>query len=178
MTRTPFFIVASSSGRGDIPTDGLTFFRQLLQHTDYRLPTAGFAIFGNGNSTYGPVDYNGAARKLEKALVSNDMKQVISLYQGDVFRENPPLGQFDEWWQSILRLLTAEDMLGPPPENHGPVQAVEQDVAHDIEFSSITRAKFVSVDGTGLKRITLDVGSAGSTGMSHVHISIPFRPTS
>lgn len=169
------FIVASSSGRGDIPTNGLTLFRQLNQHTSSPRPAAKFALFGNGNSTYGQVDYNGAASKLEKALVSNGLKQVIPVYQGDISKEDPPLEQFDEWWQSILKVLTAEDMLGPAPESHGPVQYTQQDVVHDIEFPDVTRAKFVSVDGTGLKRITLGIGAAEYTSMSHVGVDIPVK---
>lgn len=179
------FIIASSSGRGDVPMNGITFLRKYQNHRSFSatvsgLPHARFAVFGNGNSTYGPADFNGAALKIERVLCDSGLKSLVPLFHGDVSKQDPPLEQFNQFWQSILDIVTTDDILGPYSDNSSSTSASHQEAQPEemtkFELPETQPATFKSATGTGgLKRVSLDIGQARYGDISHVKVYIPLQ---
>jgi sulfite reductase alpha subunit-like flavoprotein len=179
------FIIASSSGRGDVPMNGMTFVRKYQNHRSFSatvsgLPHARFAVFGNGNSTYGPADFNGAALKIERVLSNTGLKSLVPLFHGDVSKQDPPIEQFNQFWQSILDIMTTDDILGPFSGSNGSTSLSHHEAQPEeitkFELPKVQPATFKSATGTGaLKRVSLDIGQAEYGDLSHVRVYIPLQ---
>ncbi|KAL9073915.1 MAG: hypothetical protein Q9157_004561 [Trypethelium eluteriae] len=91
-------LIASSTGRGDIPLNGQRTAERLEKA---RLPEARFAIFGNGDSSYFGT-FNGAARILFKLFKNAGLRQLNdSFVEGDNAKESPPWKRLDTWLNNL-----------------------------------------------------------------------------
>ena len=104
-TNKVFLLVISSTGQGEIPSNGSGFpdmcsklmtSSRSTTHEGFR-----FAVFGNGDTRYSST-YNGAAIK-----IFNHMKQIGGipvaggLFQADTAIEPLPLSALDSWWNKL-----------------------------------------------------------------------------
>ena len=104
-TNKVLLLVVSSTGQGEIPSNGSGFpdmCNKIMANT--RPNTCEgfrFAVFGNGDSRYSST-YNGAAIK-----IFNHMKQIGGipiaggLFQADTAVEPLPLSALDSWWNKL-----------------------------------------------------------------------------
>lgn len=112
-------LIVSSSGHGDIPTNGQECAKSLGKVNISA--GAQWAIFGNGNSTY-QDSYNGAAKKLRDLLSDQEAHFLVPNYfEGDTAHEDPPRGQFETWLNDVSIRLVGSPLLDDlEPNSSGP----------------------------------------------------------
>ena len=104
-TESILLLIISSTGQGDIPSNGLGFpklcenisSKQLMGRTqDFR-----FAVFGNGDSRYSST-YNGAAKKINDHLTQiGGCPLIAGIFQADTAVEPVPLSALRSWSNKI-----------------------------------------------------------------------------
>ncbi|KAB5569971.1 nitric oxide synthase [Coniochaeta sp. 2T2.1] len=155
--RDCILIIASSSGRGQVPANGVRFVREYsgafhLQAADpyERLPR--YAIFGNGNSTYGR-DYNGAALKIDKIIQRGNLLRFVNSirFALDLQEEIPP---------EVHDLLEGQNIL---KQFHTTIQGLR--LARCISSTP--------TENRTLKRVELGIDEAGYADMSHINVHVP-----
>ncbi|KAJ4301930.1 hypothetical protein N0V90_004026 [Kalmusia sp. IMI 367209] len=164
-------LIVSSSGHGDIPTNGQEFARSLEKAN----MSAGFrcAIFGNGDSTYSD-SYNGAAKKLNGLLIDQEVQFLVPDYfKGDTALENPPWSQLETWLNDVSMSLVGSspesldfNTSDPSPENFTFIETFSD--------ASIVSCTLLSPN---IRRLVLNIGNAKYTGFSHVQVMTPNRKT-
>ncbi|KAF4507907.1 hypothetical protein G6O67_004355 [Ophiocordyceps sinensis] len=163
------FIIASSAGRGDVPTNGQTMLQKCRTLAKVEAGHASFCIFGNGNSSYA-ANFNGAAFKLETAMEKLGFSSAMPLFQADTLKEDPPWRQFKTW------LAHLEAKYGSNPENIDDFPAEQNDDSTALLLSQLSPAKVISVhmpkEGD-IRRVALDVGRLEYSHMSHVDVFVP-----
>ncbi|PFH62310.1 hypothetical protein XA68_14170 [Ophiocordyceps unilateralis] len=180
------FIIASCAGRGDVPTNGEGMLQKCKSMAASKADQSGasFCIFGNGNSSYG-VNFNGAATKLERALLRVGLSSSLPLFQADTLKEDPPWRQFDTW----LSLLEARYWRNNNNNNnnnnksgHGvsvPPQgllAEPRDNSTELLLSQLSSAAVISTytpEHGDMTLLALDVGRLEYSHMSHVDVFMP-----
>ncbi|KAK2598199.1 hypothetical protein QQS21_005676 [Conoideocrella luteorostrata] len=183
---TIILVIASSTGRGDIPPNGLSMLRNCETRDPGQLKDISFAIFGNGNASYGS-DFNGAAIKLQDAMVRAECKPVLPLLKGDTSKENPPWRQFDAWVKQLMEILDGNISTADTSEQSFQSNALTtrdlttKDLAtKDHEIISLTSqfavAELVSTESFGsdyMQRVVLNVGKLNYTPMWHADVIVP-----
>ncbi|KAJ3955346.1 hypothetical protein N0V92_008117 [Colletotrichum tropicale] len=167
-------IVASTTGRGEIPQNGKAFADALARNKGL---SCRYAIFANGSLEY-PDTYNQAAMDLEELLSKGDAQRLIGMREADTGAENPPwsiLGQFFD------QCLTALQKASPEDPEESPLQRVTRP-ARPFDTRPWFQAKVVGQPVTGaaadgMKRVTLDLGDREYPTMGSLWILPPNSKT-
>ncbi|KAL9617496.1 MAG: hypothetical protein Q9160_007707 [Pyrenula sp. 1 TL-2023] len=102
-------IVASSTGRGNVPVNG----RRTVECLDdshfksSRLPEARFSVFGNGDSSYADT-FNDAARTIHDLLKKRGLLPLNDYEEGDNARESPPWEPLHTWLKHLSEIVFNE----------------------------------------------------------------------
>ena len=168
-------IIASSAGRGDMPANGLAMLRNCSARR--HLHGVRFAIFGNGNSSYGN-NFNGSACKLESAMKSSGFESVMPLYKGDTLKEDPPWKQFSHW----TSLIEKEIGLANAIQNDDLEQNVNSSFSNGSDLgdfvSQFFSSKVVSLDGVrnkSIRTVSVDINDKTYEEMQHVDVLVPLQ---
>ncbi|RPB05376.1 riboflavin synthase domain-like protein [Choiromyces venosus 120613-1] len=107
-TYKTIIFVTSTTGQGEIPTNGKDFWRKLLVK---RIPSdwlkdVEFTTFGCGDSTY--VKYNAAARKIHSRFLQLGATQVVARGEGDEQHSEGIDGSFFPWLKMLVETLSAK----------------------------------------------------------------------
>jgi sulfite reductase alpha subunit-like flavoprotein len=108
-------IVASTTGEGQIPSNGLQFSKKMQKLKEKPITCLKYSVFGIGDSGY-HLTFNAAANNIGKTLLDSGATPIISAgaFNSDVAMENPPFSKFQLWWKTIEqqfeRLLDVEKM--------------------------------------------------------------------
>ncbi|KAL8637079.1 MAG: hypothetical protein Q9228_005607, partial [Teloschistes exilis] len=102
-------VVASSTGQGEVPTNGGRFITLCDGDTEKQLqnPRSSFkfAVFGNGDSRYAAT-YNGAAITIERKLQRlGGLPLLGSFHQGDTALQSTALQALNPWWAKLQPTL-------------------------------------------------------------------------
>ena len=97
--------VISSTGQGDIPTNGSKFIKlcdTMVSGKDViGRARFSYAIYGNGDSRYATT-YNGAARKVEASLQqAGGLPLACGFFQGDTAVQATAFKALSPWWQML-----------------------------------------------------------------------------
>ncbi|KJZ79535.1 hypothetical protein HIM_01004 [Hirsutella minnesotensis 3608] len=165
------FIVASSAGRGDVPTNGHALLQRCKSSAKIKATEASICIFGNGNSSYGD-NFNGAALKLESALEKLGFISAMPIFQADTLKEDPPWRDFKTW------LTNLEAKYGSDTECSEDTAVDFVDDSTGLLLSQLSTAKVLSIytpkEGD-IKRLALDIGDVEYGHMSHVDVFVPLQ---
>ena len=104
-TESILLLIISSTGQGEIPSNGLGFPKLCENISSKRLMdrTQGFrfAVFGNGDSRYSAT-YNGAANKINDHLTQiGGCPLIAGVFQADTAVEPVPLSALRSWLNKI-----------------------------------------------------------------------------
>ncbi|KAL8701567.1 MAG: hypothetical protein Q9201_004840 [Fulgogasparrea decipioides] len=116
---TIVLIVVSSTGQGEVPSNGSRFISMRRENTGQQLDVSSasfrYSIYGNGDSRY-VATYNGAAVTVEQKIRQiGGLPIAGGLYQGDTAIQSTALQALSPWWAklrpSIQDLATASPKL-------------------------------------------------------------------
>ncbi|KAK4504831.1 hypothetical protein PRZ48_002793 [Zasmidium cellare] len=159
-------IVASSSGRGHVPSNGRVFIRKLQDNKLPRPLDFKYTIFGNGTNC------------IESALASTGGRPLLPLFKSDVDTESPPWSQLQAWIQQLRETIfnglaagkcdDCKVKLAPPPID------VKAKTIQTLSRECLP-ARIVSCTGTkqGIKHVVLDVGDGAYPDMCHIDVFVP-----
>ncbi|KAL8722935.1 MAG: hypothetical protein Q9181_007392, partial [Wetmoreana brouardii] len=102
---TIVLIVVSSTGQGEVPTNGSRFINMRHEKTGQQLAVSSasfkYAIYGNGDSRYAAT-YNGAAVTVEQKIRQiGGLPIAGGLYQGDTALQSTALQALSPWWAKL-----------------------------------------------------------------------------
>ncbi|WYZ35291.1 hypothetical protein EsH8_I_001567 [Colletotrichum jinshuiense] len=165
-------IVASTTGRGEIPQNGKAFADALSRNP--RAISCRYAIFANGSLEY-PDTYNQAAMDLEELLSKGGSQRLIGMREADTGAENPPWSVLGQFFNQCLAALPKSSPEGAEMSD------VQQRITRPVrpfDTRPWFQAKVVGqpVLGTapdGMKRVTLDLGDREYPTMGSVWILPP-----
>ncbi|CCF34867.1 nitric oxide synthase [Colletotrichum higginsianum] len=167
-------IVASTTGRGEVPQNGKAFADALARNP--KVIACRYAIFANGSLEY-PDTYNQAAMDIEDLLSRGDAQRLIGMREADTGAENPPwsvLGQFFDQVLAALQKSSREAAEGgdggDTQRNARPVRPF--DTRPWFQASVVGRPAEGTAAG-GMKRVTLDMGEREYPTMGSVWILPP-----
>ncbi|KAL9626471.1 MAG: hypothetical protein Q9164_007874, partial [Protoblastenia rupestris] len=107
-------IVASSTGKGEVPTNGAAFLR--LKASTSMVSTR-FSVFGNGDSRYSG-SFNGAATQIYRRMQNLGGRPLIGkVFRGDTAVESIPYSALKAWCDSLQSKLISAN--GAPQVNNG-----------------------------------------------------------
>ncbi|KAI4093983.1 MAG: hypothetical protein L6R37_007320 [Teloschistes peruensis] len=190
-------VVASSTGQGEVPTNGGRFITLCDGDTEKQLhnPRSSFkfAVFGNGDSRYAAT-YNGAAITIERKLQRlGGLPLLGSFHQGDTALQSTALQALNPWWAKLQPTL--QDLATQSPKlrrtisddvcNNGPM-LMPSDIHTEAKsrfasqsqqlHSDFNSAKVISVnppprnDYQGTYLVTLDIGHMRYNDMDCIQI--------
>ena len=115
---TIVLLVVSSTGQGEVPSNGSQFIAMCDRENGKRLtaPQTSFryAIYGNGDSRYAAT-YNGAAHAVEQRLRQiGGLAFAGGLYQGDTAVCSTVLQALNSWWQKLRPAI--QDLASDSPK--------------------------------------------------------------
>lgn len=163
------FIIASSAGRGDVPTNGQIMLQKCSALAKIEASNVTFCIFGNGNSSYA-ANCNGAAFKLEAAMRRLGFSSAMPLFQADTLKEDPPWRQFKTWMAYL------EAKYGRHAENIDDISSEQDENSTGLLLAQLSPVKVISVHAPkygDIRRLALDVGRLEYSHMSHVDVFVP-----
>ncbi|KAI4251801.1 MAG: hypothetical protein LQ352_004647, partial [Teloschistes flavicans] len=108
-TNQIILVVASSTGQGEVPTNGSRFIGLCDEDPEKQLHDSGsgfrYAVFGNGDSRYAAT-YNGAAITIERKLQRlGGLPLLGSFHQGDTALQSTALQALNPWWAKLQPTL-------------------------------------------------------------------------
>ncbi|KAK1532085.1 nitric oxide synthase [Colletotrichum costaricense] len=166
-------IVASTTGRGEIPQNGKAFADALARNP--KAISCQYAIFANGSLEYADT-YNQAAMDIEELLSKGDAQRLIGMREADTATENPPWSVLGQFFDQVLAGLQKSS----PPQEENKTSDVQRTARQVRPFDTRPwfQAKVVGqpVLGTaadGMKRVTLDLGDREYPTMGSVWILPP-----
>ncbi|KAL8814584.1 MAG: hypothetical protein Q9223_006200 [Gallowayella weberi] len=190
-------LVVSSTGQGEVPTNGRRFIRMCDEMAGNRsnIPTTSFryAVYGNGDSRYAAT-YNGAATIIEQRLRRiGGLALAGGLFQGDTAVQNTALQALSPWWTKLqpviqdlatdspkLRRTNSEDDYGKGPVPDLKDREVEAKARHGVRSQQLLRdyhdAGVINVNPSFRERhqgtylVTLDLGSVSYQDMSCIQV--------
>jgi sulfite reductase alpha subunit-like flavoprotein len=95
-------VVASTTGQGQTPSNGLRFAEKIKSLREKPISSLKYSVFGIGDSGY-HLTFNAAANTISRNLLDIGASPIGSLgvFASDVALENPPLSKFQLWWNNI-----------------------------------------------------------------------------
>ncbi|KAK2031523.1 nitric oxide synthase [Colletotrichum zoysiae] len=166
-------IVASTTGRGEIPQNGKAFADTLARSP--KAIACRYAIFANGSLEY-PDTYNQAAMDIEELLSRGEAQRLIGMREADTSTENPPWPVLGYFFDQVLAALQ-KSSLEVAESDAGDAQRTARPI-RPFDTRPWFQAKVVGqpVLGTaadGMKRVTLDLGDREYPTMGSVWILPP-----
>ncbi|WDK14797.1 nitric oxide synthase [Colletotrichum graminicola] len=166
-------IVASTTGRGEIPQNGKAFADALARSP--KAIACRYAIFANGSLEY-PDTYNQAAMDIEELLSRGEGQRLIRMREADTSTENPPWPVLGQFFDQVLAALQ-KSSLGGAESDADDAQWTARPV-RPFDTRPWFQAKVVGqpILGTtadGMKRVTLDLGDREYPTMGSVWILPP-----
>lgn len=169
-------VIASSAGRGDIPTNGLTAMRNLTSNKGFHGEGIQFSIFGNGNSSYGE-NFNGAAHKLQTAMETAGFQTALPMFKGDTLKEDPPWRQFNGWMSLLSNHFGFSADADEEVDDGSSASDSSQDLSAFAEFlEQFSQASVVDVINHTQKSmsiVSLNLGSLRYEQMQHIDVMVP-----
>lgn len=172
--RDLLLIVASTTGRGDIPDNGRYFLESIIKNP--RRLNCCFAVFGNGSADY-PDTYNQAALKIDEQLGSGDSQRILAVQLADTASENPPWRALKQFQQELIATLLGVE--GISIANLANPLAVSSTAARaKMDTSTWFQAKIHGtrarpLQNAGITLLTLDVGCQRYPTMGNILILPP-----
>ncbi|KAL8787058.1 MAG: hypothetical protein Q9213_002400 [Squamulea squamosa] len=197
------FLVVSSTGQGEVPSNGSKFIAMCDKEAGKRLITPQmsfrYAIYGNGDSRYAAT-YNGAATAVDQKLRQiGGLSFAGGLYQGDTAICTTALQALNSWWKKLRPAI--QDLASDSPEfrransdddyGKGPIIPsidfeAEARIRHRLRSEQLCTdyhdARVTSVDPSyhehhpGTHIITMDLGPNSYTDMGCVQV-LPINPS-
>ena len=152
-----FLLVVSSTGQGEVPTNGARFIGMCKEEAGKQLakPSRSFrySVYGNGDSRYAAT-YNGAAVLVERCMRSlGGLAIAGGLHQGDTAIQATALQALNPWWAKLEPIL--QDLVTDSPKlrraNSDDVQASGQmsertDIEAEAKRQLVSRARSPRAD--------------------------------
>ena len=162
-------IVASTTGRGEIPRNAARFVDR-YESAEPLASSPRFSCFANGDSTYGDT-YNLAGKRIQELMTKLGCKPLLDhCFAGDTALHNPDWESFNNWLENIDHLI-----LGNHHKIELPTCLTKQE-EKTTTLVEMPTAKLVRVQqpGTnGILHITLDIGDKEYQEMDHLKILPP-----
>ncbi|KAF5590959.1 nitric oxide synthase [Fusarium pseudocircinatum] len=166
-------LVVSTSGRGQVPKNGEKFVSQLASLAERGQSIQGrFALFGNGDSSYGHT-FNNAADTIHCKLKSVNANFVLDNYfPGDAVDETPPWTQLRQWWDMLQQQLTNRGTSDPKPFSKEHVKLVDP---LKLERIFPVHAKVTGLDlgRDRIRKVTLELNQSHEKPMQELLILVP-----
>ncbi|CAM9885636.1 unnamed protein product, partial [Phaeothamnion confervicola] len=169
----PVLLVISTTGDGEVPENMKRFWRWLLRRglAADALSSLRFAVFGLGDTTYGPK-FNAAARKLHARLLQLGASELAPRGLGDEQSPQGVWGDLDAWLSGVWAALLAVRPLPPGyvPDD-GPALAPP---LLDVEFLSAGAGIAAGVEAEGRKDLHSELNGGGAGARSGGDSVMPF----
>ncbi|KAK2016650.1 nitric oxide synthase [Colletotrichum eremochloae] len=166
-------IVASTTGRGEIPQNGKAFADALARNP--KTVACRYAIFANGSLEY-PDTYNQAAMDIEELLSRGEAQRLIGMREADTSVENPPwpvLSQFFDQVLAALQKLSLEGVESDASNAQWIARPVRPFDTRPWFQAKVVGQPVVGPAADGMKRVTLDLGDREYPTMGSVWILPP-----
>jgi sulfite reductase alpha subunit-like flavoprotein len=162
-------IVASTTGRGDIPRNAQRFVSKYKAAKPLKSPPR-FSCFANGDSTYGDT-YNSAGKAIQQIMTNLGCRPLLGhCFAGDTARHNPDWESFTHWVENIDHLILGKIHKIDLPTSLTDMQANTTTLV-EMPTASLVRIQRHSTNG--ILHITLDIGELEYREMDHVKILTP-----
>ncbi|KAF9873654.1 nitric oxide synthase [Colletotrichum karsti] len=168
-------IVASTTGRGEMPQNGKAFADALARNP--ALLSCRYAIFANGSLEY-PDTYNQAAMDIEELISKGDAQRLIGMREADTGAENPPwsvLGQFFN--QCLTALQRASPDVAETDEAQRIIRPIRPFDTRPWFQAKVVGKPVMGATTDGMKRVTLDLGDREYPTMGSLWILPPNSET-
>ena len=106
MDNENILFLTSTAGQGEFPRNAKDFYSSLLQMEKNSLKGLNFSVFGLGDHGY--VNFNKAAKQLEKALQELGATNLVAVGLGDDRDEEKFETKYYEWLPSLYKALHCE----------------------------------------------------------------------
>ena len=162
-------IIASTTGRGDIPRNAQNFVQRYESANPLQNPPR-FSCFANGDSTYGD-SYNAAGKTIQQLMTKMGCRPLLGhCFEGDTALHNPDWESFTHWLENIDHLI-----LGNHHKIELPTRLTEMEEKTRVlrEMPTATLVRMHRLDPNGLIQITLDIGDQQYEEMDHIKIFAP-----
>jgi sulfite reductase alpha subunit-like flavoprotein len=162
-------IVASTTGRGEIPRNAQRFIQRYESAEPLKSPPR-FSCFANGDSTYGDT-YNSAGKTIQELMTSMGCRPLLGhCFAGDTALHNPDWESFTHWLENIDHLILGNHHKIELPTS---LTDMEQRTTTLIEMPTATLVKMQRPHPDGVMQITLDIGDKVYQEMDHIKILAP-----
>ena len=164
-------IIASTTGRGDVPRNAQTFVQRYESANPLQNPPR-FSCFANGDSTYGE-SYNAAGKTIQQLMTTMGCRPLLGhCFEGDTALHNPDWESFTHWLENINHLILGNHHKIDLPTR---LTEMEEKTRTLREMPTATLVRMHRLDPNGLIQITLDIGDQQYEEMDHVKIFAPNR---
>ena len=113
MDNENILFLTSTAGQGEFPRNAKDFYSSLLQMEKNSLKGLNFSVFGLGDHGY--VNFNKAAKQLEKALQELGATNLVAVGLGDDRDEEKFETKYYEWLPSLYKALHCEKIVNEVP---------------------------------------------------------------
>lgn len=162
-------IIASTTGRGDIPRNAQTFVQRYESGNPLHNPPH-FSCFANGDSTYGD-SYNAAGKTIQQLMTRMGCRPLLGhCFEGDTAHHNPDWESFTHWLENIDHLILGNHHKIDLPTR---LTDTEEKTRTLSELPTATLVRMQRLDPNGLLQITLDIGNQQYEEMDHIKIFAP-----
>ena len=162
-------IIASTTGRGEIPRNAQRFVKRYTS-TEPLSSAPRFSCFANGDSTYGDT-YNVAGKAIQQIMTSLGCRSLLShCFAGDTAVRNPDWNSFTQWVEDLDHLILGNQHKIELPRS---LSAIELPTTSMSDLPTATLVRIHQPSPGGLAQITLDIGDRKYHEMDHVKILAP-----
>ncbi|KAL8942508.1 MAG: hypothetical protein Q9216_001609 [Gyalolechia sp. 2 TL-2023] len=163
-------IIASTTGRGEIPRNAKTFVQRYESADPLQQSPPRFSCFANGDSTYGD-SYNAAGKTIQQLMTKMGCRPLLGhCFAGDTALHNPDWESFTHWLENIDHLILGNHYKIDLPTCLTDMQEKTTTLS---EMPTATLVRMQRQDPNGLLHITLDIGDKQYEEMDHIKILAP-----
>jgi sulfite reductase alpha subunit-like flavoprotein len=160
-------IIASTTGRGEIPRNAAGFLKHYESAEPLTSPPR-FSCFANGDSTYGDT-YNAAAKVIQQLMNKLGCRPLLGhCFAGDTAVNNPDWDSFNQWLENINHLIIGSHHKTLPHPS-----LMERQSATPTEMPTATLVKMQRLNSNAIVHITLDIGDREYQEMDHIKVLAP-----
>ena len=162
-------IIASTTGRGEIPRNAAGFLKRHESAEPLASPPR-FSCFANGDSTYGDT-YNAAAKVIQQLMNKLGCRSLLGhCFAGDTAINNPDWDSFNQWLENIDHLILGSHHKTLP---HPSLMDMQRQSATPTEMPTATLVKMQRLNSKAMVHITLDIGDREYQEMDHIKVLAP-----
>ncbi|KAL8954820.1 MAG: hypothetical protein Q9183_006915, partial [Haloplaca sp. 2 TL-2023] len=162
-------IIASTTGRGDIPGNAQRFVRKYESAAPLKSPPR-FSCFANGDSTYGD-SYNAAGSTIQQLMTKLGCRPLLGhCFAGDTAQHNPDWESFGHWLENIDHLILGNHHKIDLPTS---LTDMGEKTTTLSEMPTATLTRVQRLHPEGVLQITLDIGDKPYAEMDHIKILAP-----